>query len=268
VRGGASGLARERAPRHGAVRFALENPRYRTRDARPAVGFALVLARGISVCGASARARLGLPFPWRAKGNACTPRFGQADGDGLLRRSRPMFAPADLAYLLVHELASLGGRCFPRPFVLASLRDYSLLRPVSFCDPIRRGAVALARAPVAYDVNACAINLIPPRRDRRSFRRGVFGVDARRETQMNILTVNLVFSTLVFAIAAKLYLIPMLPILRGGPTAAQQAEGARRPASDRLTSAQSALAQARDFDLSGQETQCMDAIARVKGLVH
>jgi len=66
VRGGASGLARERAPRHGAVRFALEHPRYRTRDARPMVGFAFVLARGIGICGASARARLGLAFPRRA----------------------------------------------------------------------------------------------------------------------------------------------------------------------------------------------------------
>jgi hypothetical protein len=55
---------------------------------------------------------------------------------------------------------------------------------------------------------------------------------------------------------------------RGGPTAAQQAEGARRPASERLASAQNALEQARDFDRSGQETQCMDAIARVKRLVH
>src|SRR5262249_1359071 len=52
---------------------------------------------------------------------------------------------------------------------------------------------------------------------------------------------------------------------RGGPTAAQQAEGARRPASERLASAQSALEQARNFDRSGQETQCMDAIARAKG---
>jgi hypothetical protein len=41
----------------------------------------------------------------------------------------------------------------------------------------------------------------------------VFGGDARWETQMNILTVNLVFSTVVFAIAAKLYLIPLLPRL-------------------------------------------------------
>src|SRR5437016_297601 len=33
------------------------------------------------------------------------------------------------------------------------------------------------------------------------------------ETQINILTVNLLFSTIVFAIAAKLYLLPMLPRL-------------------------------------------------------
>jgi hypothetical protein len=32
----------------------------------------------------------------------------------------------------------------------------------------------------------------------------------RRETRMNILTVNLLFSTIVFAIAARLYLIPKL----------------------------------------------------------
>src|SRR5262245_13417898 len=131
-----------------------------------------------------------------------------------------MFPPADLADLLVHELASLGARRFPRSLVLAGLRDCSLLRhhhsplrPVSLCDPIPRGAVVLAWAPVAYGVNACAINLIPPRRGRRSLGRGVFGVDVWLETQMNILTVNLVFSTVVFAVAAKLYLIPMLPRL-------------------------------------------------------
>src|SRR5262249_59674080 len=73
VRGVASGLTRERAPRHGAVRFALEHPRYRTRHARPAVGFALVLARGIGICGASARARLGPPFLLRALGPARRP---------------------------------------------------------------------------------------------------------------------------------------------------------------------------------------------------
>ena len=55
--------------------------------------------------------------------------------------------------------------------------------------------------------------------------------------------------------------------IRGGPTAAQQAEGARRPATERLASAQSALKQARSADRSGQETQCMEAIERAKQLV-
>lgn len=51
---------------------------------------------------------------------------------------------------------------------------------------------------------------------------------------------------------------------RGGPTAVQQAEGTRRPASDQLASAQAALEQARSYDRAGQEAQCMDAIARAK----
>jgi hypothetical protein len=55
---------------------------------------------------------------------------------------------------------------------------------------------------------------------------------------------------------------------RGGPTAAQQAEGTRRPASDRLASAQSALEEARRFDASGQEAQCMEAIGRARQLMH
>src|SRR5262245_3252769 len=55
--------------------------------------------------------------------------------------------------------------------------------------------------------------------------------------------------------------------IRGGPTAAQQAEGARRPATERLASAQSALEQARSADRSGQDTQCMEAIERAKQLV-
>jgi hypothetical protein len=52
--------------------------------------------------------------------------------------------------------------------------------------------------------------------------------------------------------------------IRGGPTATQQAEGARRPASENLSSAAAALEEARGFDRSGQESQCMDAIERAK----
>jgi hypothetical protein len=53
---------------------------------------------------------------------------------------------------------------------------------------------------------------------------------------------------------------------RGGPTAAQQAEGARRPAADQLASAQAALELARSHDRAGHESQCMEAVARAKQL--
>jgi hypothetical protein len=52
--------------------------------------------------------------------------------------------------------------------------------------------------------------------------------------------------------------------IRGGPTAAQQAEGNRRPASEKLAAAQDALEQARSFDRNGQQAECMDAIERAK----
>jgi hypothetical protein len=52
--------------------------------------------------------------------------------------------------------------------------------------------------------------------------------------------------------------------IRGGPTAAQQAEGTRRPASEKLAAAQDALEQARNFDRNGQQSECMDAIERAK----
>jgi hypothetical protein len=53
---------------------------------------------------------------------------------------------------------------------------------------------------------------------------------------------------------------------RGGLTAAQQAQGMQRPASDNLAAVQAALSEARGFDQSGKEAECMDAIARAKRL--
>ena len=53
---------------------------------------------------------------------------------------------------------------------------------------------------------------------------------------------------------------------RGGLTAAQQAEGGRRPASDNLASIQAALSEARGLDQAGREADCMDAIQRAKRL--
>jgi hypothetical protein len=52
---------------------------------------------------------------------------------------------------------------------------------------------------------------------------------------------------------------------RGEPTAAQQAEGARRPGAI-LGSAQAALERARELDRSGKEAECMAAITEAKRL--
>jgi hypothetical protein len=51
---------------------------------------------------------------------------------------------------------------------------------------------------------------------------------------------------------------------RGGPTAAEQAQGARRPAAEAIASAQTALEEARTHDRAGKEAECMDAIGRAK----
>ena len=52
---------------------------------------------------------------------------------------------------------------------------------------------------------------------------------------------------------------------RGEPTAAQQAEGARRPAAT-LGLAQAELERAREFDRSGKEAECMAAIYEARRL--
>jgi hypothetical protein len=51
---------------------------------------------------------------------------------------------------------------------------------------------------------------------------------------------------------------------RGEPTATQKAEGARQPGAEKLASAQAALARAREADRSGNESDCMRAIAEAK----
>jgi hypothetical protein len=51
---------------------------------------------------------------------------------------------------------------------------------------------------------------------------------------------------------------------RGGLTAAQQVEGAQRPAAENLARVQAALNEARGLERSGKESECMDAIQRAK----
>jgi hypothetical protein len=51
---------------------------------------------------------------------------------------------------------------------------------------------------------------------------------------------------------------------RGGPTAAEQAQGPQRPAAEAIATAQAALEETRNHDRAGKEAECMDAVGRAK----
>src|SRR5205823_12458701 len=127
VRGSASRLFRQRSTRDGTARFALENPRYRTRDARPPFRLPFALAGFIGVFGTSPGLRLGFALLWRTERHAGASCLGQTDGNGLLRRPCAMLAAANLADFLVHEFAGLRGGRFPRAFILPGLCHRSSL---------------------------------------------------------------------------------------------------------------------------------------------
>src|SRR6266568_5224157 len=115
--------ARRRAPR-----FVLENPRHGARDARSAVGLALMLACLKGVFGTLAGSRLGLAFTGRTKVNTCASGLGEADGDRLLRRSGSMLAAANFADFLANKFARLGRRRLAFAPVPRGLFDSSLIR--------------------------------------------------------------------------------------------------------------------------------------------
>jgi len=166
ARGGASCLPRQCATRHRAARLALEHPRYRARDAWPPMRLAFVLACRVGVSRTLTGVLLGLSSYRRSKINPRAPRFGEADGNGLLRRPRSMLTPADLADLLAYEFARLCRRRLTLAFVFSRLLDCSLLRhhrPPSAksylrCDP---RLVASARSRDAHYYQ-CASRQIDP----------------------------------------------------------------------------------------------------------
>ena len=53
---------------------------------------------------------------------------------------------------------------------------------------------------------------------------------------------------------------------RGEPTAAEKAQGARNPQAEKLASAQAALERARQFERTGNNAECMSAVAEAKRL--
>jgi hypothetical protein len=118
-----------------------EHPRHRTGDARPTASLALVLTRFIGVFGAPAGALLGFAFSWRWKSDARTPGFGQANRNHLLRRSRSVFAAANLVDLIAHELPRLRRWSFARTLRSLSLLDYTFFRHKSL-PPATSGVAA------------------------------------------------------------------------------------------------------------------------------
>jgi hypothetical protein len=166
ARGGASCLPRQCATRHRAARLALEHPRYRARDAWPPMRLAFVLACRVGVSRTLTGVLLGLSSYRRSKINPRAPRFGEADGNGLLRRPRSMLTPADLADLLAYEFARLCRRRLTLAFVFARLLDCSLLRhrrPPSAKFYLLRFRVSLHRRGRAMriTINAPRVKLIP-----------------------------------------------------------------------------------------------------------
>ena len=102
---GASRLARQRFPRRGRPAFALQ----RAPGRRGASGGGPLsrAARGAARrCGAAFGSRRCARRRTRQL-HARTSRFRQADGNGLLRRSRAVFALADVVDLFANELARL-----------------------------------------------------------------------------------------------------------------------------------------------------------------
>jgi hypothetical protein len=90
----------------------------RPRHARPAFRGALALTDFIGIFGATSRRLLDASFSRRRQIDAGSARFGQTDGDGLLRRARAMLALADLVYLVLDEFAGLSACRFTGTLVL------------------------------------------------------------------------------------------------------------------------------------------------------
>src|SRR4051812_41614957 len=97
-------MTRERPLGDGGLGLALEHSAHRLtplpgRRAR----FALPLPGFVRPLGRSAGALLGLTLFRRLQGYACSARLGQSYGNGLLGRSSPVFAFADVLDFLPDE---------------------------------------------------------------------------------------------------------------------------------------------------------------------
>jgi hypothetical protein len=100
-------MARKRRVRGRAPRFALKSLFDCPRHAWATMGFERALAGLVGVFRASAGPRFGFALARRGEIDAGATGLGQSDGDRLLGRPGAVLAAANLADLLMHELAGL-----------------------------------------------------------------------------------------------------------------------------------------------------------------
>ncbi len=127
-------LARERPPRGCTSTFSLQSAMgcAGATAGCPAMRATLTLAIVTPCLFAGSRRRLtGCP-----QLHAGAPRFGEANGNGLLGRSRTMFSFANVVHLLADELSRLGAGGFPLALVFACMLNRFLLR---HSDPLSEG---------------------------------------------------------------------------------------------------------------------------------
>ena len=122
-------LPRQRGVRRGRLPFPLQRPLNRLGP----LGRGLALGRcPVPTCigpgRALARPFRGLALFGRRQIDARPPSLGQPDGDGLLGRSRPVLAFADVLDLLADELAGLRRGRLALPFILAGPFNRFLFR--------------------------------------------------------------------------------------------------------------------------------------------
>src|ERR1700750_823686 len=119
-------MAPKRGVRCRAPRVPLEGLFDCLRQARATTGFARALAGLVGVFCASAGPRFGFALARRGEIDAGATGLGQTDGDRLLGRPGAVLAAANLADLIMHELAGLRARRFALALVVAGFLDGSL----------------------------------------------------------------------------------------------------------------------------------------------
>jgi hypothetical protein len=120
---GRPGLPTQRAPRRRGASLPPQRRPDGARTPRRRCAVRVPVAGAVGVPRAAARPLGNRPSLRRRQIHARAPRLAEPDGDGLLRRSRAVFAPADLADLLTYKLTRLAPGALTPSLVPAGSTD-------------------------------------------------------------------------------------------------------------------------------------------------